>query len=110
MENVNNKFIIFIQNSDVKEAETTIAAETMTQAPCPGNFNKTSQGCFYVDNTSLKNWNQAESTCQGFGSHVHLATIDTQQVILYSCFIYNKNVYFTVEYITLLCTMDNFDM
>ena len=109
MENINNKFIIFIQNSDVKEAETTIVAETTTQASCPGNFNQTEMGCFYVDNTKKKTWKQANSTCQVFGSHIHLATIDTQQVILYSYFIYNKNVYFTVEYITLLCTMDNFD-
>ena len=35
-----------------------------------------------MDNSysNRKTWDQAEAICQGFGSHVHLATIDTQDV------------------------------
>ena len=49
---------------------------------CPRGFNQTTEGCFYVDNTNDKTWNDAEQACQGFGSNVHLATINTQQVKL----------------------------
>ena len=42
----------------------------------------TSKGCFYVENNrpNRMNWTAAEAACQGFGSNVHLATLDTQSV------------------------------
>ena len=52
--------------------------ELMTQG-----FNTTTQGCLYVskiNNNNLKDWTAAEAACQRFGSNVHLATLDTQQV------------------------------
>ena len=33
-----------------------------------------------MDNTNKKNWTDAEAACQQYGSDVHLAMIDTQQV------------------------------
>ena len=69
-------------------SRTTEPPTTMTQAPCPSDFTQTVEGCFNADNTNNKTWYQAKFTCQGFGSQAHLATVDTQQVILiYSCFI-----------------------
>ena len=48
---------------------------------CPPEFIQTAEGCFCVNNTNTKTWYDAEAVCQVFGSHVHLATIDTQQVL-----------------------------
>ena len=62
---------------------------TITQQPtqqptpqCPNSFTSTSDGCFYFELTQEKNWNDAEAECQAFGSHVHLITLDSLQVIL----------------------------
>ena len=47
---------------------------------------------FYIENCHGKDWADAEAACQEYGSHVHLATIDTQQVsILISS---SKNIRF----------------
>ena len=87
--------IITTIDTETTTTTTTEPPSTTTQAPCPSVFTQTGQGCFYADNTNRKTLDQAEVACQGFGSQVHLATVDTQQVILsYSCFVYNKNVYF----------------
>ena len=48
-------------------------------AVCFGGFNQTDQGCFKAVNTR-KTWSDAEAACQKYGSFVHLATLDTQQV------------------------------
>ena len=59
------------------------ALATAMPVPCPfDGFNMISGVCYCVDirNTNRKNWTDAEAACQKFGSHVHLATIDTQQV------------------------------
>ena len=57
----------------------------LTSASCLFGFTKTAKGCFRVSFSSdRKNWNDAETECQLFGSHVHLATIDTQQVYMCS--------------------------
>ena len=53
---------------------------TTTAAPCPiADFNRTSEGCFSVA-TKRQTWTDAEATCQSYGCHVHLATLDTEQV------------------------------
>ena len=51
-------------------------------------------GRFYIENY-VKTWADAEAACQQYGSHVHLATLDTQQVgILISS---SENIRFTFE-------------
>ena len=44
------------------------------------HFNRTAEGYFWVDNTGKKTWADAKAACQGFGSNVHLATLDTEEV------------------------------
>ena len=45
-------------------------------------FTLTNHGCFYVekDFSKRENWFDSEAVFQGFGSHVHLATLDTEQL------------------------------
>ena len=67
------------------ELTTTTTLEPTTTGPgCPASFTQTSQGCFYVETSASnrKSWDDAQTACQGFGSHVHLATVDTQQVCI----------------------------
>ena len=49
---------------------------------CPfADFTRTTYGCFFVDNSdNRRSWNNAEAACQAYGSHVHLVTLDTQEV------------------------------
>ena len=58
----------------------TITTPLPSTGCCPMIFNQTQEGCFYMDLGDRKNWKQAEAACQGYGSNVHLATLDTQQV------------------------------
>ena len=54
---------------------------TTTKAPCPiADFKRTTYGCFYTKATNVKNWHDVEGARQKYGSHVHLATLDTQDV------------------------------
>ena len=55
----------------------------LTSASCIFTFTKTAKGCFKAVHT-LKNWTDAETSCQKYGSHVHLVTVDTQQVYVCS--------------------------
>ena len=55
-------------------------ATTTTTVPCPDGFYQKDQGCFYVVKNRRKDWRDAEAVCQTYGSNVHLATLDTQQV------------------------------
>ena len=48
---------------------------------CPCRFTQTTQGCFHVDNTNHKTWNDAEQEYTGLGPNVHLATIDAQHTL-----------------------------
>ena len=58
----------------------SVMTVTTTQ-PCPiTGFNRIDGGCFYVENNNYRNWADAEAACQEFGTNVHLATLDTQQV------------------------------
>ena len=59
---------------------TTPLPSTGNISYCPMIFNHTQEGCFYVDQSHKKRWNKAEAVCQGYGSHVHLATLDRRQV------------------------------
>ena len=52
----------------------------LIDAACMDGFNQTSQGCFKTEDYVQKSWSDAEATCQQYGSNVHLATIDTQEV------------------------------
>ena len=52
----------------------------LCEARCPDGFNQTEEGCFFVDSSNRKTRDDAEAACQQYGSHVHLATLDTQQV------------------------------
>ena len=51
-------------------------------SPCHGacGFTQTTGGCFFAKNTTQKKGDDAEAVCQAYGSNVHLATLDTQQV------------------------------
>ena len=65
------------------KVETTTAPLT-TEIPCPDGFNRTTEGCFYVENTDKRNRNGANSFCRGLGSNIYLATIDTQEVRIWT--------------------------
>ena len=56
---------------------------TMPAAPCPGDFTVAPSGCFYVEAHSLykKTWDEAETHCNGYGNHVHLAVPNTAEVM-----------------------------
>ena len=63
------------------DQKSTTATQDVTTPGCPVELTQTG-GCFYLDNSysNRKTWDQAEAIFQGFESHVHLATIDTQDV------------------------------
>ena len=61
----------------IAEGCTTTAGP---QAECPEWMTETAEGCFTVVETN-EYWADAEKkACQGYGSNVHLATPDTQEV------------------------------
>ena len=50
-------------------------------ASCNEPFRQTNHGCFYMQNRwDQKAWMEAEAVCQEYGSHVHLATTDSEEV------------------------------
>ena len=55
----------------------------LISAFCTDGFNQNAQWCFKAENTP-KNWTDAETACQQYGSDVHLATIDAHQVYMCS--------------------------
>ena len=60
----------------------------LTSAFCIDGFSQTTKGCFKAEHT-LKTWTAAETSCQQYGSEVHLATIDTQQVCMCSEYVFD---------------------
>ena len=62
-----------------------MAVTTSEAVTCPGTFFQISEGYFLrTDWGNEKNWTDAEAECQTYGNHVHLVTVDTQQVLLMS--------------------------
>ena len=57
----------------------TITTPLPSTGCCPMTFTQTQEGCFFVFYFSMS-WHRSEAVCQRYGSHVHLATLDTQQV------------------------------
>ena len=54
----------------------------MTNQPCPSTFTPIPEGCFLVAAYTKTQWAKAETECQLNGTHVHLATLDSQQVLV----------------------------
>ena len=58
----------------------TITTPLPSTICCPMIFNRTQEGCFYVNHDDRKTWDKSEAACQRYGYHIHLATLDTRQV------------------------------
>ena len=58
---------------------TTLTANVMTT--CDPPFVIHGSGCYYIEDTNIKDWTDAEAHCQTYGNNVHLAGMETAQVI-----------------------------
>ena len=71
------------------EPTTTTTEPTITTgASCPkdAEFIQTPGECFFMESVNQKTWNDAEAFCQALGNNVHLATLDTKQVMVMGFF------------------------
>ena len=85
---VNSKLcnlLLTVQDQPSQVFNTSDGQTVLTKLGCPSDFTKTGDWCLFVGDAE-HSWSDAENICQSYGSHVHLADVNNQQVTIFPKF------------------------